>query len=100
MTVVVMRFNAAERHVVEETFASRGWLRQRHGCVSARLLADEQRSDSMLVLWEFPTREQAQAYITESMFHHGGANIANLQDRVVGYYDEIASWPKVIAKAS
>jgi hypothetical protein len=34
------------------------------------------------------------------MFHHGGANIADIKDRVIGYYDEIASWPKVIAKAS
>jgi hypothetical protein len=100
MTVVVMRFHVTERRLVEETFASRAWLRQRHNCVSARLLADEQSSDSILVLWEFPTREEARAYVTESMFHHGGANIADMKDRVVGYYDEIASWPKVIAKAS
>ena len=100
MTVVVMRYHVTERRVVEDAFARRGLLRQRHNCISARLLADEQSPDSMLVLWEFPTREEAQAYITESMFHHGGANIADMKDRVVGYYDEIMSWPKVISRAS
>ncbi|TML03900.1 MAG: hypothetical protein E6G36_08005 [Actinobacteria bacterium] len=100
MTVVVLRYHVTERRVVGETFAQRNRLRQRHKCLSARLLADEQNSDSLLVLWEFPTREDAQAYITESMFHYGGANIADMKDRVIGYYDEIASWPKVISKAS
>jgi hypothetical protein len=100
MTVVVMRYKVTERRIVEETFAKRAWLRQRYNCISARLLADEQSPDSMLVLWEFPTRADAQAYITESMFLHGGANIADMKDRVVGYYDEIVSWPKVISRAS
>ena len=93
-----MRFSASERDLIERTFAERSALRQRHNCISARLLAGDESPDSMLVIWEFPTRADAQAYVTESMFHFGGANIAAMRDRVIGYYDEIDSWPKVLPR--
>jgi hypothetical protein len=98
MTVVVARFKVSERGLIQQTFAERSWLRQRHNCISARLLADEESPDSVLVILEFPTRADARAYVTESMFHHGGANIADMQDRVIGYYEELDSWPKVLPR--
>jgi hypothetical protein len=98
MTVVVMRFKASERGLIQRTFAERSWLRQRHNCISARLLADGESPDSVLVLWEFPTRADAQAYLTESMFHYGGAHIADMHHRVIGYYEELDSWPKVLPR--
>jgi hypothetical protein len=98
MTVTVLRFHVSDRAVIEEAFAQRGWLRQRYNCISARLLANCESPDSLLVLLEFPTRADAQAYVTESMFHLGGATIADMRDRVIGYYEELDSWPKVLPR--
>ena len=94
MTVVVLWFMAAEREVIEQGFAERSAMRQRHDCQSARLLADRVDPDRFLVLLEFPSRAAAQAYVTESSFVHGGKNLAAMSDRVIGYYDDLESWPR------
>jgi len=95
-----MWFQVSERDVIEETFAKRAGLRQKHNCLNARLLADKDNPDRFLVVWEFPSRGHAQAYLTESFFLHGGANLADMNDRVIGYYEDVTSWPRVVRQAS
>ena len=74
-------------------------MRARHGCTSARLMADVRDPKSLLVLLEFPSFEKARDYLTETAFVYGGTKVAQLRDRVVGYYDDLPPWEQQVATA-
>ncbi len=100
MTTVVMWFKVSERDVIEQTFLQRAGLRRKHNCLNARLLADKADPNRFLVIWDFPSREQARAYLTESLFLHGGVNLADMDERVIGYYEDVSTWPDQVRQAS
>jgi len=101
MTVLVTRFRIKDVAKIERAFRRRAAMRAQHGCTRARLLTNALDPESVLMLFDFPSTKDAQAYLNATMYEAAGEEILpELREREIFFYEEVAHADEPVSRAS